>query len=129
LIQVSFETSRLLSRTSGREKAGHLGYADFIGTKATESPRDDTIITIIEVKKDDEELHESEAQIFRYMQFAAPKQRAPKLKCFLVCGLVTQVWVLESPDHLALPVKVDEYPTTSSQFTIDLHSIAEPFWA
>jgi hypothetical protein len=106
-----------------------LGYPDFTGIKATESPPDDTIITIIEVKKDDEELHEFEAQIFRYMQFAAPKQRAPKLKCFLVCGLATQVWVLESPDHMALPVKMDEYPTTSLRFTIDLHSIAETFWA
>jgi len=117
------------SKEKGREKAGNLGYADFIGVKATESPRDDTIITIIEVKKDDEELHESEAQIFRYMQFAAPKQRAPELKCFLVCGLATQVWMLQTPGHNARAVKVEEYATTSPQFTADLHAIAGKFWA
>jgi hypothetical protein len=109
-------------------KAGELGYADFIGTKATESRRDDTIINIVEVKKDDEVLSESEAQIARYMRFAAPKQRAPELKCFLVCGNVTQVWMLQSPRHDAIPVKVDEYATTSPQFADDLHQIAKEFW-
>jgi hypothetical protein len=110
-------------------KAGQLGYADFICSKATESPRDDTIITIIEVKKDEEELDESEAQIARYMRFAAPKQRASMLKCFLVCGTVTQVWMLRGPRYNEDPVKVTEYATTSPQFSNDLHEIAGQFWA
>lgn len=97
--------------------------------KATESPRDDTIITIIEVKKDDELLYESEAQIMRYMRYAAPKQRSPELKCFLVCGSITQVWILRGPGHKANPEKVEEYPTDSIHFFMDLHNIAGRHWA
>jgi len=80
------------------------------------------------VKKDDELLFQSEAQLTQYMWYAALKQCSSELKCFLVCGVLTQVWRLGLGNKAKLE-KLEEYPTVLNHLLTDLHNIAEQHWA
>jgi RecB family endonuclease NucS len=106
-----------------------VGYPDFIGVKATESLNNDTIIAIVEVKRDRRKLAQSVIQLVRYLKLALSKQRDPTLRGFLIAGETIHVYRLLTSDRHSGTEFVTSYPTHSHHFEVDLHAIAGQYWA
>lgn len=114
----------------GRPQDHTVGYPDFIAVKATAALDNDTLISIVEVKRDGEDFFQGAIQLTRYLQLAAPKaNRAPRLRGFLVVGSTTRVYELEGPGAFAEVKFLKEYPTNTRELRDDLHDIAGQYWA
>jgi hypothetical protein len=98
------------NQSYGGETGGIFGVPDFIICKSSRDPSEDTIVTIVEVKRTDQYVHHAVAQIAGYMLFS-PEQDdytrgtavlGPAVGClygFLVLGPVTRIYRYDVEAH------------------------------
>jgi hypothetical protein len=77
---------------------------DFLVTSATEDLRCDTIVCIVEVKRDSSTLVKSQTQIASYLTASAARKCVPDLRGFLVLREKTEEWRLGPEGQLAWQV-------------------------
>jgi len=117
--------------TSSRVINGSLKgyrYPDFIIVKATTSLTNDTILLIVEVKKNGNSITTSRLQIQEYLRMAAPKRRVRLLQGLLVMGPTTESFFLVSGAHDAAVVPGPSFHTTGQNLQTHIHTIAAQNW-
>ncbi|KAG6816098.1 hypothetical protein H0H87_008588 [Tephrocybe sp. NHM501043] len=113
-----------------RISAGDVKLPDFLIVKATESTTNDTLIAIIEVKRDVDYINHSRYQLFEYLERAALKCRDEKLLGFLVMGNRVEVYGLNGWGGDATVVNLKRnIPTIGHEFVEYLQTLAARFWA
>lgn len=117
-------TSRGLERETGQK------IPDFIFAKATRAVKDDILIGLMEIKRDDVLERTAISQMVDYMKRAALKgvNRAPGLLGFLVLGADTRVYQLMSSSHDAEVEEIYIAPTDGLKIEEELRSIATQYW-
>ncbi|KAF8874656.1 hypothetical protein BD779DRAFT_1565781 [Infundibulicybe gibba] len=73
-----------------------IRYPDFIIVKATKNLTDDTILLIVEVKKDCDSKDAARLQMYEYLGMAASKRRAKALQGLLIMGAKSECCHLDS---------------------------------
>ncbi|KAF8958792.1 hypothetical protein BDZ97DRAFT_1840766 [Flammula alnicola] len=116
--------------TPSRDEGSAQGirFPDFLIVKATESLTDDTILIIVEVKRDSRSLPSSRRQIQQYLQLAATKRRVRFLQGFLIVGDVTESYYLNSEHRDAVAVRGPSFVTTNLALKARLHQVAAQNW-
>ncbi|KAF8950041.1 hypothetical protein BDZ97DRAFT_2086204 [Flammula alnicola] len=115
-------------RIPGSKKGSRI--PDFLVVKATETLTDDTLLLIVEVKKNSRTLTVSRLQMIEYLEMAAPKRRDPLLQGLLIVGSRTEAFYLDSGHHDAAPCarRGPRFHTTGRGLKQRIHNIAVQHW-
>lgn len=115
--------------TSAGPRQG-IRFPDFIIIKATETLTDDTILLIIEVKKNTESIALARLQMTEYLRLAAPKRRDPRLQGLLIMGPRTEAFHLDSESYNANSIAHcgPKFHTTGQNLKRRIHNIAVQHW-
>ena len=117
------------SRRSSGSKQG-FRFPDFLIVKATETLTDDTLLLIIEVKKDSKTIALARLQMIEYLQLVAPKRRDPRLQGLIIIGPRTEAFYLDSESYSANSVALPgpKFLTTGQNLKRRIHNIAAQHW-
>ena len=117
------------SRRSLGSKQG-FRFPDFLIVKATETLTEDTLLLIVEVKKDSKTIALARLQMIEYLQLAAPKRRDPRLQGLIIIGPRTEAFYLDSGSYNANPAAHPgpKFHTTGQNLKRRIHNIAAQHW-
>ncbi|KAF8884343.1 hypothetical protein BD779DRAFT_1472108 [Infundibulicybe gibba] len=104
-----------------------IRYPDFIVVKATKSLTNDTILLVVEVKKDDDSRAAARLQICKYLEIAAGKRRAKFLQGLLVMGKRSECYRFGGGEEGSIG-DAFSFPTTSAELNAITHRIAVDNW-
>ncbi|TFK36046.1 hypothetical protein BDQ12DRAFT_714434 [Crucibulum laeve] len=117
------------SRSAGAAQSAVIPDFSIVKVNANGDVKSDSIVSMLEVKKDDQKLRQSEMKMHRYLQIARAKSRPSGqiFWAFLVLGDTTQVWKLDGSGHNARTRKMRTIIT--DQLESLLRPIAQSNWA
>ncbi|KAH9929642.1 hypothetical protein B0H21DRAFT_109905 [Amylocystis lapponica] len=97
----------------------------FTVVKAAAKAQDDTLVVVVEIKREDVSMETARRQLTDYLVYAAGKQRAATLNGFLVAGDVVERHYLPAAGSAAVPVQdPTDYHVTGAAFYQLLYDIS-----